>query len=158
MAELVLECLIHLIAWLLAAAWEGCERCWEWLTRGKRVAAPAPSTSALEAPRRARVPAGFVVTQQGYGQRCPYCHDDLEGRLLACETCATPLHAECCRELGRCTTIGCGGRSELGESSLEIHLRPRPSVGSLRARALRIKTLRARGPAVPVIGAREGVQ
>lgn len=41
--------------------------------------------------------------------RCPYCLDAL-GQHVRCPTCATPIHAECRVEAGRCTTFGCTGR------------------------------------------------
>jgi Zn finger protein HypA/HybF involved in hydrogenase expression len=46
--------------------------------------------------------------------RCAYCHDDLTGEepdLVACDQCATVLHAECWSELGACPLLGCTGRS-----------------------------------------------
>jgi len=42
--------------------------------------------------------------------RCAYCHADVTGDepdLVACEGCATVLHAGCWEELGRCPVLGC---------------------------------------------------
>lgn len=74
-------------------------------------------------------PAGYRVAAltERANLRCPYCHDAL-GReaLLACECCATTFHADCARGLERCTTLGCGGSSELASpTALELHLHPR---------------------------------
>lgn len=53
--------------------------------------------------------------------RCPYCHQELPAdEREVCGGCATPYHAECLRELGRCALPGClapvvprrGGRRE----------------------------------------------
>ena len=124
MIELLFEGLLHLIALLLTLACEGLERFFAWVNKSGQ----EPPASSEPAPRRrAGAPAGFGPTLRGHGQRCPYCHDDLGGALMACEGCGTALHAECARELRRCTTIGCGGQSELPADarSFELHLRPR---------------------------------
>jgi len=91
---------------------------------------PRPQARPAEPPPRSSAPGVFRPVSRGEGvrgQRCPYCHDELSGALLACESCRTPFHAECCHELRRCTTLGCGGASELpaSERLLEIDLRPR---------------------------------
>jgi hypothetical protein len=45
------------------------------------------------------------------GRQCPYCKDELQtAQAVSCKDCHTVLHAECFAELGRCTTLGCGGR------------------------------------------------
>jgi hypothetical protein len=44
--------------------------------------------------------------------RCGYCHEDVTGTepdLVACDRCATVVHADCWAELGRCPVIGCPG-------------------------------------------------
>jgi hypothetical protein len=45
--------------------------------------------------------------------RCPYCHGGLTGDepdLVACEKCATVLHAGCWEEHGGCPLLGCTGK------------------------------------------------
>ena len=56
-------------------------------------------------------------------QRCPYCHDLLVEvqEPIRCESCGTEHHAECVRELGRCTTMGCERSLAL---SAEVPLEP----------------------------------
>lgn len=62
--------------------------------------------------------------------RCPYCHQELPGdEREACEGCATPYHAECLRELGRCALPGC--------------LAPVPPRGGRRARQRRRRARQA---------------
>ena len=39
--------------------------------------------------------------------RCSYCHGEARGLLQSCAGCASLLHVDCRRELGRCTTLGC---------------------------------------------------
>jgi len=76
----------------------------------------------------APLPRGFRVAAltAGASLRCPYCHDDLGTEaLLACECCATTFHAECARDLERCTTLGCGGSADLATPGPELHLEPR---------------------------------
>lgn len=34
--------------------------------------------------------------------RCPYCHDDLNGELVECESCSASHHSECWGEHGAC--------------------------------------------------------
>lgn len=50
--------------------------------------------------------------RRGASERCPYCHDCLEGGQIAdarvvCEGCGTTHHAACLAELGGCTVMGC---------------------------------------------------
>ena len=132
MAELMLKGLVYLVILFFSGLSA-------WLNREEESGAKKEETRTFT---RKRVPEGFALTIEGHGQRCPYCHDDLSGTLLACESCNTPFHAECCRELRRCTTVGCGGTSELPASTLQIKLRPRRSAGGLHAKGLRIKALR----------------
>jgi hypothetical protein len=41
---------------------------------------------------------------------CPYCREAVEAAAaLACDACATVVHAECAELHGRCTTFGCAG-------------------------------------------------
>ena len=125
------ELLLDLLVGLLALVFTVVGRCFG--ASEEEESSPDPSSST----RRPRgVPVGFAATLEGQGQRCPYCHDDTEGALLACETCHTAFHAECARELRRCTTVGCGGSSELppSERPLQIHLRPRSARLQIQAR------------------------
>lgn len=50
--------------------------------------------------------------------RCPYCHAGFEpdATVVSCGGCATVYHRDCLRdELGRCATLGCAVRPELGK-------------------------------------------
>jgi hypothetical protein len=45
--------------------------------------------------------------------RCPYCRSEISGEevdLVACEKCATVLHADCWRDHGGCPLLGCTGK------------------------------------------------
>ncbi len=56
-----------------------------------------------------------VQARDGEGA-CPYCRAGFAPgeRALVCEGCQAPYHEECMRhELGRCATLGCGGRRAL---------------------------------------------
>ena len=69
--------------------------------------------------------------REGQTPRCPYCHDQLEAEAEAiqCPGCQTRHHAECVRELGVCTTYGCGEQLAPGEAA------PNPEVREeIRAR------------------------
>ena len=70
-------------------------------------------------------------------QRCPYCHDELEGEtlgaLFSCYDCDTTQHASCWTTHGRCSVHGCGGMSAHILNPLpssEEDLRPRLEVES----------------------------
>lgn len=39
--------------------------------------------------------------------RCGYCHGEARGLLECCQGCGALLHADCRRELARCSTLGC---------------------------------------------------
>jgi hypothetical protein len=39
--------------------------------------------------------------------RCAYCHGEAQGLLECCDGCGVLVHADCRRELGRCSTLGC---------------------------------------------------
>lgn len=127
MGWFILEVLVHLVALIVSAVSALLNR------EDNEDSGERASETSL---RGQRIPEGFALTCEGQGQRCPYCHDGLSGTLLACETCRTPFHAECCRELRRCTTVGCGGTSELpaSERPLEIRLRPRSARIQVQAR------------------------
>ncbi|MBI3724340.1 hypothetical protein HY251_10370, partial [bacterium] len=46
--------------------------------------------------------------------RCAYCHEDVIGNepdLIACSSCATVLHESCWSDNGRCTVLGCAGKT-----------------------------------------------
>ncbi len=46
--------------------------------------------------------------ETGHETRCPYCHGDLAaGETWRCPGCETPHHADCARENGQCTVLGC---------------------------------------------------
>lgn len=60
---------------------------------------PAPRVSATER----SAPATSATT-------CPYCRTPVDDDPDECPVCATPHHAECLREHGRCTVLGCRGR------------------------------------------------
>ncbi len=48
------------------------------------------------------------VEEHGRPERCPYCHGDIGSRSLwRCPGCDTPHHAECAKENGGCTILGC---------------------------------------------------
>ena len=43
-------------------------------------------------------------------ERCAYCHDDAASEdARTCPRCRAILHEVCGEELGRCSTLGCGG-------------------------------------------------
>jgi hypothetical protein len=55
--------------------------------------------------------AGVVlgeVTSSG-GGNCPVCGTGLRDRVVKCEGCRTPHHAECWAYMGRCSTYACRG-------------------------------------------------
>jgi hypothetical protein len=56
--------------------------------------------------------------------RCPYCHSHCEDseEVVACRACVARHHAECWRQLGRCSS--CGGARFLGESPAAAPARP----------------------------------
>jgi hypothetical protein len=62
---------------------------------------------------RVRVLRGVRRALSGvHGPRCAYCHGGLSGDeddLVACEECATVLHASCWHENARCPILGCVG-------------------------------------------------
>jgi hypothetical protein len=72
------------------------------------------------APLRVRILGGERRALCAGGKaRCAYCHADVSGDepdLVACELCATVLHASCWDELERCPVLGCAGtrREESG--------------------------------------------
>lgn len=53
---------------------------------------------------------GDVIKVKG-ALRCAYCHGDAQGLLECCDACGVLVHAECRRELGRCSTLGCAAPS-----------------------------------------------
>jgi hypothetical protein len=57
--------------------------------------------------KRGLAPALEVTV--GTGQRCPFCHEHLQGddALVACSDCLTVFHDACVAEGGGCTTMGC---------------------------------------------------
>jgi hypothetical protein len=55
-----------------------------------------------------------IRERAGAAERCPYCHDCLEGgevedARVVCEGCGTTHHQACLAELGGCTVMGCAG-------------------------------------------------
>ncbi len=48
--------------------------------------------------------------------RCAYCHGAAQGLLECCDGCGVLVHADCRRELGRCSTLGCAAPSAQGVS------------------------------------------
>lgn len=56
-------------------------------------------------------PPGIVlgeVTSSG-GGNCPVCGTGLRDRVVKCEGCRTPHHADCWAYMGRCSTYACRG-------------------------------------------------
>lgn len=47
---------------------------------------------------------------RGEAQRCPYCRDQLSGKVRSCQVCGTLLHLDCWEELDVCPAAGCVGR------------------------------------------------
>jgi hypothetical protein len=43
------------------------------------------------------------------GGECPVCGTTMTERVVRCEACRTPHHAECWTYMGRCSTYGCRG-------------------------------------------------
>jgi hypothetical protein len=41
--------------------------------------------------------------------RCPYCRSAIDDDVVVCERCATPQHAACFEEHGRCSVHACDG-------------------------------------------------
>lgn len=55
-------------------------------------------------------PSGIVLGEVRIsGGLCPVCGTGLRDRLVKCERCRTPQHAECWAYLGRCATYACRG-------------------------------------------------
>ena len=50
------------------------------------------------------------VRARGGAQRCPYCRDQLSGKVRSCDACEVMLHMECWDELDVCPAVGCAGR------------------------------------------------
>ena len=81
-----------------------------------------------------------LKAREGAAERCPYCHDCLEGGLIVdvqitCQGCGTSHHQACFAELGGCTVMGCSGGGAAPEGSLEeIRERIRARVGRFVAR------------------------
>jgi len=50
------------------------------------------------------------VTERSAASTCPYCRTPVDDDPEECPACATLHHAECLREHGRCTVLGCRGR------------------------------------------------
>jgi len=123
-AELMLKGLVYLVILFFSGLSA-------WLSREEEGSSGSKKREQKTFARRP-VPAGFALSLEGHGQRCPYCHDDLSGALLACASCDTPFHADCCRELRRCTTVGCGGASELPPRKRPLRIQLRPRAGSAR--------------------------
>lgn len=49
------------------------------------------------------------VRAKGQGEKCPYCHEQLEAEAVStCDGCETVYHSACWNELGRCALLGCG--------------------------------------------------
>jgi hypothetical protein len=68
---------------------------------------------------------------------CPYCRERLDdAAALACETCATPVHAECAALHGRCVVFACAGMSFGARSPTSERTRLVPEL-SLRFRFAR---------------------
>ena len=73
--------------------------------------------------------------REGATERCPYCHDYLEGGVLedvqvVCEGCGTAHHRACLAELGGCTVMGCGdGKPAAVGGVEEVRSRVRERVG-----------------------------
>jgi hypothetical protein len=69
----------------------------EWASRFLRVAikgrTPVPETATLA-----------VDAAKG---ACPVCLEKMDGRVVYCSRCRTPLHEECWSYLGMCATYGC---------------------------------------------------
>lgn len=78
-----------------------------------------------------------LKSRESAAERCPYCHDCLEGGQIAdaqvvCEGCGTSHHRACLAELGGCTVMGCSGGAPAPEGGLEeIRERIRSRVGRL---------------------------
>ena len=74
-----------------------------------------------------------VKAREGAVERCPYCHDCLEGgeiedARVVCEGCGTSHHRACLAELGGCTVMGCGGKPAVAGVE-ELRSRVRERVG-----------------------------
>ena len=52
----------------------------------------------------------FDLRARAGALRCPYCRDELSGKVQACPVCAVSLHLECWQELDLCPSAGCVGR------------------------------------------------
>lgn len=60
----------------------------------------------------------FMRRRNSETPTCPYCKSDIRrGELLSvCAVCGTKHHAECARELTRCSTMGCAGKLPIVET------------------------------------------
>lgn len=85
-----------------------------------------------------------VQGRESHEQRCPYCHDDVEGPTVStCGRCETRVHSECLELLRRCPTLGCAGRVDAFKSGKGatkrkkgIQARRRLDVGDLATRPI----------------------
>lgn len=82
------------------------------------------------------------VRARGGAQRCPYCRDQLSGKVRSCEACEILLHMECWDELDVCPAVGCAGRPKRMK---QPRARPRPSVGRAQRSTLAWRRLCAYG-------------
>jgi len=77
---------------------------------------------------------GDVIKVKG-ALRCAYCHGAAQGLLECCDGCGVLVHADCRRELGRCSTLGCQAPSA---QAVALAARPRPwRAGGVVQRAAR---------------------
>jgi len=89
----------------------------------ERLRAAVASDPSL-APEAARLESVHALLARTLGRpraavqvrrRCPFCHDAIEAEaLVVCATCATPHHATCFGQHGRCSLLGCGGAQAIG--------------------------------------------
>lgn len=92
-----------------------CQGCWS-RSGEKRAGDPVEA-----APRTA-----VVVTLA-----CRFCHDPLaRGAAVFCAGCLAPHHADCWREHGRCTVLGCGETRSIRPGTGEPPRRPAPAIAA----------------------------
>ena len=96
-------------------------------------------------------PALALRAREGAAERCPYCHDCLEGgeiedARVVCEGCGTSHHQACLAELGGCTVMGCPGGKTLPIGAVEeVRARVRGRLESFLANTRRPKAARRIG-------------
>ena len=92
---------------------EGCRGSWSDVGEPAPPARP-PAAPAEPASAGGEGPGIELRASEGSQATCSYCRTPLADPRWRCGACAVEVHAECALELGRCPTLGCEGKGEVG--------------------------------------------